>query len=72
MVSRLWARMSMSTPTTLPLPISCSREAWKIMDPPRATPVSTITSGRVAQMTSCVAMTSAGIWMIGTPIHDHR
>ncbi|MNL55131.1 hypothetical protein D3C87_1785130 [compost metagenome] len=71
-VSRLCARMSISTPTTLPLPISCSREAWKIIEPPRATPVSTMTSGLVAQMTSWVAITSAGIWMIGTPIQDQR
>ena len=35
-------------------------------EPPRATPVSMMTSGFVAQMTSWVAMMSAGNWMIGT------
>jgi len=46
--------------------------ARKRTDPPRAIPVSMMMSGFVDQMTSCVAMTSAGIWMIGTPSQVQR
>ena len=42
-------------------------EAEKISDPPCATPVSTIRSGRQRQITSCTASTSCGYWMIGRP-----
>ena len=70
--SRLWARMSISMPTTLPLPMSSRIDAMNSTEPPRATPVSTMRSGLVAQMISWVAIMSAGSCMMGTPIQLQR
>ena len=57
--TRLWGRMSTSTPTTLPGPPSISRmDAENTSEPPRAIPVSTINEGRTLQMTSCTAIMS--------------
>jgi hypothetical protein len=44
-------------------------DALNVSEPPRATPVSTITSGRTSQTISCVTRTSGGNWMIGRPHH---
>jgi hypothetical protein len=68
MAARLCARMSTSTPTTMPSPFSrCSSDALRISDPPCAIPVSTIARGFTLHTSSCSAITSAGSWMIGLP-----
>ena len=42
-------------------------DAQKISEPPWAMPVSTIRSGWIVQISSCIATMSCGYWMIGRP-----
>jgi len=55
--------------TTRPWSMILQRLAENTNDPPWATPVSTITSGRREWMTSWRRTMSSGSWMIGRPSH---
>ena len=76
MAARLWARMSMSTPTTRAsagppqAALTSSIEAENTSEPPWAMPVSMMRSGCTAQISSCIATMSCGYWMIGRPSHS--
>ncbi|MNT80437.1 hypothetical protein D3C72_2198900 [compost metagenome] len=86
MAARLWARMSMSTPSTLRreargsivvpasmaslMSRSASSEALSTSEPPWAMPVSMMRSGRTRHTSSCMATMSCGYWMIGRPIQS--
>ena len=65
--------ISISIPKTRPRPpFSSKLIAELIKEPPLATPVSIIIVGFVSHITSCWAIISAGVWMIGKPPEDHK